>query len=223
MEIFGYAFKNGKLLETALTTASYRMQKPNAEDNQRLEYLGDAVLQMLATEHIFAKYPKEHEGQMTARRKHMVNTQALCKAAETTDLAGRLKTDGMQPGISQKTVADAVEAVIGAVWLDGGWEAARDVFGRLRLAEDASASEWVDNFKGELQVHTQAMNPPRQPKYFLIKTEGKAHSPVFTVKVAVEGLGEAEGTGRTKQEAQMEAARKMLNDIKKGASDENNR
>ena len=97
------------------------------------------------------------------------------------------------------------------------------MFGRLRLAEDASASEWVDNFKGELQVHTQAMNPPRQPKYFLIKTEGKAHSPVFTVKVAVEGLGEAEGTGRTKQEAQMEAARKMLNDIKKGASDENNR
>lgn len=215
MEIFGYRFANEALLEQALTTASYRMRDPKAADNQRLEFLGDAVLQMLATEYVFARHPHEHEGKLTARRKHMVSTQALVKAAGSTDLVSRLR---MSPEDSQqlksgKVVADAVEAVLGAVWLDGGSEAARKVFAYLQLVEDASPSEWADNSKGELQVHTQAMKPPRQPKYELVKTEGKSHDPLFTVKVAVEGVGEATGQGRTKKEAESEAARKLLNEI----------
>lgn len=215
MEIFGYSFKDDALLEQALTTASYRVRNPKAIDNQRLEFLGDAVLQMLATEYVFAKHPYENEGKLTARRKHMVSTHALVRAAGATDLVSRMKLspEDTQQLKSGKVVADAVEAVLGAVWLDGGSEAARKVFAWLQLVEDASPSEWAENSKGELQVHTQAMNPPRQPKYELVKTEGKSHDPVFTVKASVEGVGSALGKGRTKKEAESEAAQKLLNEI----------
>ncbi len=210
--IFGREFKNPALLDEALTTASCRGLHTRVADNQRLEFLGDSILQMLATEEVFAKFPDEDEGRMTARRKHMVSTAALCRAAKNTDLAARLKrADPLMPlPDDSKTIADAVEAVLGAIWLDGGWDAARAAFGFLALAEGASASEWDENWKGRLQGVTQAMTPPRQPKYELLETRGKAHEPVFRVKVSVEGLGEATGEGRSKQLAQAAAAKNLL-------------
>ena len=81
MEIFGYTFKNGELLEEALTTPAYRMEVPGAKDNQRLEFLGDAVLGMLSAERLFAEFPGEQEGPLTVRRAQMVCAGALCEAA----------------------------------------------------------------------------------------------------------------------------------------------
>lgn len=211
-EIFGWTFSNERLLDEALTTASYRGLDAHAVDNQRLEFLGDAVLQMLATGEIFNLHPDEKEGRMSARRKHMVSTAALCAAAGHTDLAARLRRaapDSPLPGNS-KVIADAVEAVLGAIWLDGGWDAARAAFDFLHLADGASASEWDGNCKGRLQEIAQAMTPPRQPRYELVATRGKSHEPVFTVRVSVEGLGEATGEGRTKQDAQSAAAKQLL-------------
>ena len=92
----------------------------------------------------------------------------------------------LPPG--SKTLADAVEAVIGAAYLDGSYEAARVVFQGLELTAKADLPEWSANPKGELQVRSQAMQPPRRPEYVLLKTEGKAHEPIFTVKVTVDGV-----------------------------------
>ena len=212
MEIFGYAFKNEALLEEALTTPSYRMDVPEAKDNQRLEFLGDAVLGMLSAERLFAEFPNEPEGPLTVRRTHMVSAAALCEAANRLGLASRLKRNKGAAELPRnaKTLADAVEAVIGAAYLDGGFAAAQQVFAALELTAKAEGNEWSENPKGELQVRSQAMKPPRHPEYELLKTEGKAHEPIFTVRVKVDGLGEATASARSHKQAEALAAAHLL-------------
>ena len=114
-EIFGYAFKNDALLEEALTTPSYRMTCPKAKDNQRLEFLGDAVLDFLAADQLFASCPGDSEGPLTVKRTHMVSAAALCEAAARSDLAGRLRRNkGASPlPAGAKVYADAIEAILG--------------------------------------------------------------------------------------------------------------
>ena len=165
------------------------------KENQRLEFLGDAVIEMIATDILFARYPDEDEGMLTARRKHMVSTAALCDAVKLP---------------REKVTADLVEAVIGAIYLDGGYAAAREAFESLGLTDQAEKGEWVDNPKGELQSRTQAMVPPRQPVYTLLSTTGRSNDPTFTIKVSVEGVGEAVGTGHSKKAASAAAARALL-------------
>ena len=135
--IFGYEFRNGALLEEALTTPSCRQTDPTARDNQRLEFLGDAVLGVLAADLLYASRPRDSEGQLTVRRANMVSAPALCAAAAKHDLASRLRRNkGAAPiPANSKTLADAVEAVIGAAYLDGGLAAAKTVFDALALAD----------------------------------------------------------------------------------------
>lgn len=211
-EIFGYEFANGALLEEALTTPSYRMDVPSATDNQRLEFLGDAVLGLLSAERLYAEFPQEQEGALTVRRTHLVSAAALCGAAVRLGLASRLRRNRGAVELPQnaKTLADAVEAVIGAAYLDGGFAAARQVFAALELDANAVDGEWCGNPKGELQVRAQAMRPPRHPRYELLKTEGRAHEPVFTVRVTVEGLGSATASARTHKQAEALAAAQLL-------------
>lgn len=210
--IFGYEFNNGALLEEALTTPSCRQINPSVNDNQRLEFLGDAVLGLLAADRLFAELPREAEGSLTVRRTHMVSSAALCEAAVRHDLASRLKRNkGAEPlPPNSKTLADAVEAVIGAAYLDGGLPAAKVVFEALHLTERSKEGEWSENPKGELQVRSQAMTPPRRPEYHLLRTEGKAHDPIFTVEVSVEGLGTATAAARSHKEAESRAAASLL-------------
>ena len=212
--MFGYTFKNEALLEEALTTPSYRMDVPAAKDNQRLEFLGDAVLGLLSAERLFGEFPDEQEGPLTVRRTHMVSSAALCAAANRLGLAACLRRNHAATELppNSKILADAVEAVIGAAYLDGGFPAAKEVFDALQLDANAAVSEWSGNPKGELQVRVQAMKPPRHPVYELLKTEGKAHEPVFTVRVTVEGVGSAEASARSHKEAESRAAAKLLAD-----------
>ena len=212
MDIFGYEFRNAALLEEALTTPSYRMDVPAARDNQRLEFLGDAVLGMLSAERLFAEFPQEQEGPLTVRRTHMVSSAALCAAAARFGLAARLRRNKCAAELPRnaKTLADAVEAVIGAAYLDGGFAAAQRVFAALELDANASEGEWSANPKGELQVKAQAMKPPRHPVYELLETAGKAHEPVFTVRVSVDGMGAATASARTHKQAESLAAAKLL-------------
>ena len=212
MEIFGYTFKNETLLEEALTTPSYRMDVPSAKDNQRLEFLGDAVLGMLSAERLFAEFPDEPEGPLTVRRTHMVSAAALCEAADRLGLVARLRRNkgGAELPRNAKTLADAVEAVIGAAYIDGGFAAAKRVFDGLELTANAGEAEWSGNPKGELQVRAQAMKPPRHPEYELLKTEGKAHEPVFTVRVTVDGMGSATASAHSHKQAESLAAAKLL-------------
>ena len=212
MEIFGYTFTNENLLTEALTTPSYRMQRPDVQDNQRLEFLGDAVLGLLAADELFAECPKDAEGSLSVRRAHMVSSAALCAAANRLDLVPHLRRNRGADALpkTSKTIADAVEAIIGAAWLDGGMTAARQIYAALDLSTRASADEWSGNPKGELQVRVQAMVPPRHPSYELINTAGKPHEPIFTVKVVVEGVGEAIAKARSHREAESAAAAKLL-------------
>ena len=212
MKIFGYEFKDEVLLEEALTTPAYRMDVPGAKDNQRLEFLGDAVLGMLSAERLYSDFPKEQEGPLTVRRTHMVSAAALCEAANRLGLAECLRRNQGAAELPRnaKTLADAVEAIIGAAYLDGGIAAAKQVFEALELSPKAAEDEWNGNPKGELQVRAQAMRPPRHPEYELLKTEGKAHEPLFTVRVTVDGMGSATASARSHKQAESLAAAELL-------------
>ena len=213
--IFNYEFRNPDLLEEALTTPSFRMTSPLAHDNPRLEFLGDAVLGLLAAEKLYAAYPGESEGRLTVKRTHMVSTVVLCEAALRHNLLAHLRRNvgAAELPRNSKTLADAVEAVVGAVYLDGGLEAARQVFDVLGLSDGAGADDWAGNPKGALQVRSQALTPPRLPVYILKSVEGKAHSPVFNVRVEVEGLGAAEASASSRKEAEALAASRLLESL----------
>lgn len=213
MEFLGYTFSDEALLEEALTTPSYRMDFPNAHDNQRLEFLGDAVLGLLAAERLYGEFPNEPEGPLTVRRTHMVSSAALCEAAGRLGLVASLRRNhGAAPlAPNAKTIADAVEAVIGAAYLDGGLAAAKVVFETLALSSGVQGAAWNGNPKGELQIRAQAMKPPRHPEYTLLDTAGKAHAPIFTVRVFVDGLGEATASAGSHKEAEQRAAANLLN------------
>ena len=210
--LFGYTFKNAILLEEALTTPSFRMTTPKASDNQRLEFLGDAVLGLLATDWLYENNPSLKEGELTGKRQHMVSTAALCEAVEGGDFISLLKRNKGAGELSpkSKTVADAVEAVIGAAWLDGGLEAAKTIFDNLSLTANSRFGELDGNPKSALQHLTQAMVPSRMPSYRLVKTTGTSNKPTFTVEVTVEGVGSAQGEGGSRREADSAAAMKLI-------------
>ena len=212
VEIFSYTFRDESLLEEALTVPSYRMQHPEATDNQRLEFLGDAVLGLLSARRVYDEFPSAAEGPLTVRRTHMVSAAALCAAACRHGLAAHLRRNlstGELPSGS-KTLADAVEAVLGAAYLDGGLDAARQMFDALELLPNAEEGAWSENPKGDLQVRAQAMKPPRHPVYELLETAGKAHAPIFTVRVTVEGIGSEVASAGGRKEAEALAAAKLL-------------
>ena len=208
----GYAFRDAALLEVALTSPACRMESPEVEDNQRLEFLGDAVFGLLSADAVFAAYPSEQEGSLTVRRTHLVSTAALVAAANRIGLGEFLKRNsGAGPLPSNaKMLADAMEAVMGAVWLDGGLESARGVFARLELPIAEKLNVWSTNPKGPLQMLSQSMKPSRKPVYTVDSVEGPSHAPIVTVTVSVAGLGSATVTARTQRQAEIEAAAALL-------------
>jgi ribonuclease-3 len=186
-------------------------------NNERLEFLGDAVFGLLSADVVFAAYPDEQEGRLTVRRTHLVSGTVLAEAGERIGLDKFLKrNEGAHPlPPHAKVIADALEAVMGAVWLDGGLSAAQAVFARLGLPIDAPLNEWAANPKGYLQVKAQAHKPPARPIYETLKTEGPSHAPVVTVRVTVEGLGEATATAGSKTAAEIAAAATLLEQLDK--------
>lgn len=212
----GHVFCNEKLLEEALTTPACRMDRPGVADNQRLEFLGDAVLGALAAERLYSAFPRDTEGSLTVKRTHMVSTAALCAAADRLGLAGHLvRNRGAEPlPKNAKTLADAMEAIVGAAYLDGGIDAAREVFETFALEPGTSADDkWGGNPKGELQIRAQAMEPQRMPEYEIVGIGGKPHEPVFTVRVRVEGVGEAVASAGSHKAAESLAAANLLEDM----------
>ena len=215
-EIFGYTFRKGALLDEALTTPAFRMDHPRATDNQRLEFLGDAVLGLLAAERLYAAHRGDAEGALSIRRAHMVSTAALCGAATRLGLVARLKFNRGASPISPKakTIADAVEAIIGAAYLDGGFAAAKTIFETLGVAANGEEDVRAGNPKGELQERSQAMRPAHSPVYELVKAVGESHAPHFTVRVSIEGVGSAEATAGNRHEAESLAAAILLRRIR---------
>ena len=220
-EKIGYAFRDAGLLERALCTPSVRMSTPDAKDNQRLEFLGDAVFGLLSADRVFAANPDDQEGLLTVRRTLLVSGATLAEAAEKLGLRKWLRRNvgAHELPPRAKVLADALEAVMGAVWLDGGLEAARGVFGRLGLPFEQKVDEWSVNPKGYLNMKAQACHPSRTPVYELLGMTGPAHEPVVTVRVRVEGLGEAEGAGGSKSAAEVAAASALLTKLRDAAAE----
>lgn len=214
----GYVFRDASLIEMALTSPSCRMEHPGIEDNQRLEFLGDAVFGILSAAAVFATYPEEQEGSLTVRRTHLVSTSALIAAAHRIGLGEFLKRNAGAGPLQKnaKMLADAVEAVMGAIWLDGGMEAAKSFFSRLELPIDEKLNVWSDNPKGHLQVLSQSLKPSRKPVYRVDSATGPSHAPTVTVTVSVQGLGSAAATACSQRKAEVAAAAALLEKIDDG-------
>ena len=214
-----YYFQDRKLLMCAVTHKSYSNETPGRpEDNQRLEFLGDAVLGVVAAEALMARLPSSTEGILTQRRAALVNEGSLAELAREIDLGSALllgRGEEMSNGRDRSsTLCDAVESVIGAVFLDGGFDAARQMILQLiehRLDELVEGTHMGDA-KGTLQERLQAANRPA-PSYRLIKEEGPDHAKVFEVEITVNGEALAVGRGRSKKEAEKDAAFEALKEV----------
>ncbi len=209
----GWEFRDPVLMETALTAPAHRMDHPHGGDNQRLEFLGDAVFGLLCAETLYREFPGEDEGSLTSRRAHLASGAALARAAAKINLAAMLRINkgGTRPAPQSKAAADAMEAVLGAVWLDGGIEAARAVFARLWPHPEEQTDDFLaDNPKGRLQCLAQAMTPQRTPEYSVESVSGPPHAPVWRCEVSVRDIGSATGEGRSRRAAESAAATALL-------------
>ena len=215
-ERIGYKFRNSLLLAEALThpSLSHETQRYHF-DNQRLEFLGDAVLQLVITEHLFRRFGGEAEGQLTKLRSRLVSREALKMHAAALDL-GRYLLMGRGEEASggrerTSTLADAFEALIGAIYLDGGLDTARMfILAQARTDLEQLAEEPVDiNPKGHLQEVLQGISP-RSPVYELISQSGPEHEKRFVVQAVWEGIVLGRGRGRSKKQAETAAAEEAL-------------
>jgi len=217
-ERIGYQFRDAGLLTEALTHPSVAHEKQKKHfDNQRLEFLGDAVLQLVVTEHLFARYGEAGEGRLTIQRARLVSRQALKGHAARLDLGRHLLMgrgeDASGGRQRDSTLGDAFEALLGAIYLDSDLETAR----RFILAEMKDDLERLEeeplevNPKGQLQEILQAISP-RSPVYELLAQVGREHERTFSVRVVWEGQVLGEGSGRSKKQAETAAALAALKD-----------
>lgn len=211
-ERLGYRFRDESLLRLALTHPSVVKETPGQlPDNQRLEFLGDAVLSLVLARHLFATFPALDEGPLTKARAQLVNKQSLATEARRIDLGRHLllsRSEDAGGGRDRPAaLADAYEALLGALFLDGGYAAA-EAFVLRSFAEAIGSLEHaprITNPKGELQELLQARSP-LAPSYQVICTSGPDHDRVFECAVLHQGVELARGRGRSKQEAESQAA-----------------
>jgi len=229
----GYRFLRPEILEQALTHSSQARELESSQphpparvgDNEQLEFLGDAVLGLITTEELFIRFPKFREGEMSKLRAHLVSEKHLVRVAQQLRLGHylRLGRGEEKSGGRHKSalLADSLEAVLGAIFLDGGLAEVRRVVAQyiidpeLEALARAGSSLPQTDFKSALQEKLQAMGRP-QPSYVLVQERGPDHRKTFTVEARllgagngrVEFVGRAEGS--TKKNAEQEAAQQLL-------------
>lgn len=212
-QALGYTFSQPRLLQLALTHRSVSSDDPERQDNERLEFLGDAVLQLVITDQLYTDFPQLSEGKMAKARAAVVSRPTLAIVAKSVDLGSWLDlspSEERSGGREKDSIlADAMEAIIGAVYIDGGLDHARQVILDLwsdRIAERAR-TPGIKDYKTRLQERL-AQNQAR-PVY---ETEGSGpdHERRFESEVLVEGQRLGSGVGRSKKEAEQEAAKEAL-------------
>ena len=206
-DIIGYRFENKSLLDKALTHSSTELS-----DNENLEFLGDTVLSTIVSDYLYAKYPNATEGELTIRRAQIVNNRnGIYSVARSLSLSDYVKVGKSFPKNGQnawrKLLANALEALIGAVYLDGGMEHTREfVLTHFQSLLESTSMVKKRDSKSKLQEYLQSRALPI-PIYNTIEVSGEMHDPNFTVSCQVEGLVESvTGQGSTKKEAEQEAA-----------------
>lgn len=213
----GVTFKDKRLLETAFTHRSYLNENRSSgrEHNERLEFLGDAVLELAVTEFLFAKYPQKPEGDLTAYRAALVNTQSVANCAAVLNMNDYLllsRGEAKDTGRARQIIlANAFEAVIGAVYLDQGYEVARDFIAAQlfdKVDEVVAKRLWQDA-KSRFQELVQERESIT-PTYQLASQSGPDHDKIFIVGAFIGRERIALGEGRSKQEAEQQAAENAL-------------
>lgn len=214
-EILGYRFKNVQLLETALTHRSCLNQSGVTESYERLEFLGDAILEMMISVYLFNKFPNKMEGYLTAARSAIVRTESLSEVSQKNHFndfirmsKGEESTGGRQ---NSSILEDVIESLIGALFIDGGLETSQDFFEKFILpnAQDIIALNQLKDPKSTLQEKVQSKGLT-SPIYKTLSESGLDHNKTFEVAVFVEDKQLATGKGRNKQEAEQKAAQKAL-------------
>ena len=212
-----HAFKNPSLLEMAFTHRSYLNENRTAgrEHNERLEFLGDAVLELVVTEFLFSKYPDKPEGELTAFRAALVNTQSISDAATKLGMNDYLllsRGEAKDTGRARQIIlANAFEAVIGALYLDAGYGAAQKVIDNQLFHKTDEVVEkrlWQDA-KSKFQEIAQDVVGVT-PRYEVMSQSGPDHDKRFAMGVYLGGERVATGEGRSKQEAEQDAAQKAI-------------
>lgn len=218
-QAIGHRFRQPELLERSLTHRSAAPEEATAgvrPHNEQLEYLGDAVLGMLVSEHLTTAFPHWNEGQLSKSRARLVNAASLCAAARRLALGnclrlgkGEEKTGGRE---KPALLADAFEALVAAIYLDAGLPAARE-FVKLALLDTAIESQGshlgLSDHKSALQEFLQAHGLP-SARYAVVNEAGPDHQKTFWMKVDVPGLVNATGVGTSKKEAEQSAAAQAL-------------
>ena len=221
----GYRFKNEKLLKQALTHSSYANEKhmKKFSDNERLEFLGDAVLEVVSSEFLFKNYPKKTEGELTKLRASIVCEPTLASCTETIHLGDFLylgKGEDLTGGRKRKSIlSDAMEAVIGAIYLDGGFASAKEFILKYILTDIEDKQLFYDS-KTILQEVVQGEHG--QLSYVVLEESGPDHDKCFTIAVCIGEKQISVGVGHTKKAAEQEAAYKalrILNKSRKSVSD----
>jgi ribonuclease III len=212
----GYSFRRMRFLETALMHPSFRFETKDADaDNQRLEFLGDSVLNFVSAEYLFKRFPDLDEGAMTSLRSRLTSGEALAKVAARLEFGkylklgkGELKTGGQNRA---SNLADGLEALIAAAYLDGGMKAVVGIFQRLFVPvfDISPGDNWADNPKGELQQITQnAWNT--NPSYCLVSQEGPSHDKRFTIEVRIKGKPFGRMVAASRRDAERRAAAETI-------------
>jgi ribonuclease-3 len=219
----GYSFKDPSLLAHALVHRSWLAGKdmPYWENNERLEFLGDSILNMLVTEYLYKSCPQLPEGDLSKRKSAIVSGQALAKTAQEWNLGeyirigkGEVKAGGRS---KESLLADAFEAIVGAVYLDSGLQACRALLNKSHFPHiDAivCGTEFT-NYKSLLLEYMQGKSLP-PPEYVLAEESGPEHHKVFEMIVLLEGVPQGRGKGVSKKKAEQEAARVALEQLNKG-------
>ncbi len=216
----GYFFRNPSLLEQALTHPSYNEHSKGKEDNQRLEFLGDAILGGILTLHLYELYPHDDEGSLSRKKAVLVRGSTLASLGSNLGLQDALqvsRTERKKQGhLRPSTLEDAIEAIIGAIYLDGGWSDVQKCV--LQWLGDVNqmlkAGESGFNPKGQLQEFIQSQNPEEKINYHLVSEEGPPHNKRFLMQVTIGGTGIAQGLGKSKKEAEEKAAGEALASLK---------
>ena len=209
----GHRFRSSALLERALTHASVRGGKTARSDNERLEFIGDRVLGLAIVEVLNEQYPDASEGELARRYNRLVRGEACAKVARAIGLGEHLilsESEADSGGREKTTIlADAIEAVLGAVFLDAGFDKSRTVVRKLWEAQSGSAPEVSVDAKSALQEWAQGQGLSL-PKYTVVARKGPDHAPRFTAEVIITGRAPAQGEGASKRIAEQAAASALL-------------
>ena len=225
-DILSYKFNNITLLHKALTHRSFVNENQDLKyrDNERLEFLGDAVLELCITDILVRRFPGHTEGQLSKLRASIVNEQPLARVAELFDIGRFLllgKGEEASGGRHKHSIlSNTFEAVIAAVYLDGGFEKAHTF---IKNAFTALIDEWTeDRFYRDYKTSLQELSQGRYkviPRYTLLHEYGPDHDKIFQVKLTISDCFSATGIGRSKKEAEQNAAKKALDELSKIESD----